>query len=140
MKLTYDFEIIEKSSIYFKASKQLGGYIEQLYHLKENETDKILRADHKQILNTFTGKWGQSLLRTTKQLRLATDHDFRKYHYDKYVYDIYPDKSKEIKYIPIAIFVTALARVKLLKAIRANINDFIYCDTDAIIFLETCGQ
>ena len=136
LKLTYEFEVIEQSSIYFKASKQLGAYIEQLYHLKENETDKIARTDHKQILNTFTGKWGQSLLRTSKKLRLATEHDYRKYHYGKYVYDIFPDKSKEIKYIPIAIFVTALARVKLLEVIRANINDFIYCDTDSIIFLE----
>lgn len=136
LKLTYDFEIIEQSSIYFKASKQLGEYIKQLYHLKENEADKIIRTDHKQILNTFTGKWGQSLYRTSKQLRLATSEDDRKYHYGKYVYDIYPDKSKEMKYIPIAIFVTALARVKLLRAIRANIVYFIYCDTDAIIFLE----
>ena len=70
LKLTYDFEIIEQSSIYFKASKQLGEYIEKLYHLKENEKDKVIRTDDNQILNTFTGKCGLSLLRTSKQLRL----------------------------------------------------------------------
>lgn len=136
LKLTYDFDIIERNSIYFKASKELGKYIQELYHLKENETDKILRTDHKQILNTFTGKWGQNYLRNSKLLRLANATDDRKYHYQNYVYDVFFDKSKEIKYIPIAIFVTGLARVKLLKAIRSNINDFIYCDTDSIIFLE----
>lgn len=136
IKKTYSFETISETSIYFKADKTLADYISKMYTLKENESDKVLRNDHKQILNTFTGKWGQSLYRTSKQLRLATDHDERKYHYNNYVYDIFPDKSKEIKYIPIAIFVTSLARVKLLRTIRSNINSFVYCDTDSVIFIE----
>lgn len=134
---TYDFEIIEKQSIYFKASRQLGEYIEELYHFKENEKDPVTRNDHKQILNTFTGKWGQSIYQTSRFLRKATEEDSRKYHYGNFVYETYTEKTKEIKYVPIAIFVTSLARVKLIQTIRDNLKYFLYSDTDSVILLDS---
>lgn len=135
IKKTYDFEIAEIKSIYFKATKELGEYINQLYHLKEKETDKVTRTDHKNILNMFYGKWGQGYKRISRFLRPATDKDYLKYNYNGFVYDYIFEETSEIKYLPIAIFVTSYARVKLLKAIRNNKDKWLYCDTDSIITL-----
>ena len=136
IKKTYKFDIVTQQSIYFKASKQLKEYIDTMFYLKENEKDAVIKNDHKQILNTFTGKWGQSIYQTSRYLRPATDTDDRKYKYGDYVYQTYTERTKEIKYVPIAIFVTSLARVKLIQKIRENIDSFIYCDTDSMIILS----
>lgn len=132
---TYQFEILTIKSIYFKASRELGKYIEQLYHLKENAKNKLEKGDHKLILNSFYGKWGQNYLHSRKDLYLANEGEYRKYHYGDYVYRISVEEGKEIKYLPIAIFVTSYARVKLLKVVRANLDTWLYGDTDSMIIL-----
>ena len=133
IKLSYDFEILQEKNIYFKASRELGEYINLLYHLKENAKDKVEKGDHKLILNSFYGKWGQNYLQTRKDLYLATAEDDLKYHYGKYVYRTSVEESKEIKYLPIAIFTTSYARVKLLRVVRQNLDTWLYGDTDSLI-------
>ena len=56
-----------------------------------------------------------------------------KYHYGKYVYRTSVEESKEIKYLPIAIFTTSYARVKLLRVVRQNLDTWLYGDTDSLI-------
>lgn len=133
IKKTYEFNIISYREIYFKASKELGEYIEKLYHLKENAKNKLEKGDHKLILNSFYGKWGQNYLNSRKDLFPATNDDYLKYHYGGYVYRITTEESKEIKYLPIAIFTTSYARVKLLRVVRQNLDNWLYGDTDSLI-------
>lgn len=136
---TYSFKILggATKSIYFKANKKLKPYIEEMATLKENEQDPVIRNDHKRIINSFTGKWGQSIYQESNYLREMNEDDNLKFKYNnKYVYAKKIEKSKDIKYKPIAIFVTALARVKLLRTIRENKNEFLYCDTDSIILIH----
>lgn len=133
IKKSYDFEIIDYKEIYFKASRELGDYINLLYHLKENAKNKLEKGDHKLILNSFYGKWGQNYLHSRKDLYEATPDEYLKYHYGKYVYRISVEESKEVKYLPIAIYTTSYARVKLLRVVRQNLDTWLYGDTDSLI-------
>lgn len=133
LKLTYDFEILSEKNIYFKASRELGEYINLLYHLKENAKDKVEKGDHKLILNSFYGKWGQNYLHARRDLYLANQEERLKYHYGDYVYRVSTEESKEVKYLPIAIFTTSYARVKLLRVVRQNLENWLYGDTDSLI-------
>lgn len=133
IKLSYDFKIVNINYIYFKASRELGDYINQLYIKKENATNAVDRSDHKLILNSFYGKWGQNYLQSRRDLYLADETEYRKYHYGDYVYRVVTDEKTDVKYLPIAIFTTAYSRVKLLKAVRANIDNWIYGDTDSLV-------
>ena len=134
LKNFYDFDIIKEKSYYFKADKKLKPYIDELYVLKQTEKDKIARSDHKLILNSFYGKWGQSYKHSSKKLIVADEliHKHR-YKYGKYVYEKFIEEDNNIYYIPIAICITAFARIKLLEAIKDNIDNWLYCDTDSII-------
>lgn len=49
IKKSYDFELISYKEIYFKATRELGDYINLLYHLKENAKNKLEKGDHKLI-------------------------------------------------------------------------------------------
>lgn len=133
LKLSYDFEVLSYKEIYFKASKELGEYIDLLYHLKENAKNDIEKGDHKLILNSFYGKWGQSYLHSRRDLFLRTSEDLNKYSYGPYVYKISVEESNEVKYLPVAIFTTSYARVKLLRVVRQNLSKWIYGDTDSLI-------
>lgn len=133
IKLTYDFEILSEKNIYFKASRELGEYIKLLYRLKENAINNVEKGDHKLILNSFYGKWGQNYLHARKDLYLANWDEKLKYHYGNYVYRVSTETSKDVKYLPIAIFTTSYARVKLLKVVRQNLDNWLYGDTDSII-------
>ncbi|MCF0117378.1 MAG: hypothetical protein HUJ61_04945 [Bacilli bacterium] len=42
------------------------------------------------------------------------------------------EEELDIKYIPIAIITTSLARTYLLNAIYENIENVYYCDTDSM--------
>lgn len=133
INLTYTFDIIEQEIIYFKADNKLSGFITKLYHLKQFAPNKIERNEHKRILNSFYGKWGQNYKHIRKDLILDRTNESRRFHYLDYVYENTIEESDTIKYLPVAIWITSYARVKLLKAIRANKESFIYCDTDSVI-------
>ena len=132
IKKTYDFKIFSYKEIYFKADNKLKEYILNLYDLKEKETDPSKKFNHKLMLNSFTGKWGQNFLKQNRHLKEGQSLN----NYDKFSYEIYEKKDFEIKYNILAIWINALARVELLKKIRSNINNVICGDTDSIILFN----
>ena len=134
LKKTYTFDIISKESIYFKADRVLGEYIKSIYHLKENEIDKVQKNAHKLILNGFYGKWGQGHLNSRKDL-VRRKAGSKKFNYNGYEYETTNEESTDIKYLPVAVFTTGYGRVKMLRAIRENLDTYIYGDTDSLVIL-----
>ena len=51
-------------------------------------------------------------------------------------YDRTELEEVDATYTAVASFITASARFKLLRAIRANLENFVYCDTDSIHLLK----
>lgn len=86
---------------------------------------KIRRSLAKVMMNSSYGKDGTKLLRKPHHTRLDQETDLL-------VSD--PDiEVAEIEYyLPSAIFICALARQQLWKAVKLLRREFIYCDTDSV--------
>ena len=84
------------------------------------------------MLNSLYGKFG-------KNIYIGGKYPVYDPIEDKIVYEEIPPKRHENgelvlakgEYMPIAIFVTAYARVKMIRSAQANYDRFIYCDTDS---------
>jgi hypothetical protein len=104
-------------------------YVDYYYTIKSNETG-AKKTLAKLMLNSLYGKFG-------KRLRLA-----RKIPYydkiDKIVkYKTTEPEINEGLYLPVAVFITALARYDLINAIQQNYDNFVYCDTDSIHLINS---
>lgn len=101
-----------------------GEYIDHWYKLKD-ESKKLnnvfLKNFAKIMLNSLYGKFGTKRQRTN-------------YHYDKdkNEYIEITELSDNLYYLPIAIYITACARMKLVDMVDTQYNEFDYCDTDSI--------
>ena len=131
IKKTYDFDIFEIKKLYFKADKKLKPYIDAIYELKNNENDPSIKFNHKLMLNSFTGKWGQCYNKESLYLKENENGKYENYDYRKKT-----EIEFEIKYNPVAIFITSYARVNLLKKIREHADYWINSDTDSIIIFK----
>ena len=133
LQKTYNFDILSQEDIYFKATRNIGGFIKEKYIAKETAKNEVERLDHKRIINSFTGKFGQCYKHMRRDLVKATEEDKLKYHYGDYVYKLSMDEAQDVKYLPIAIFTTSYARVKLIQAVRENLDSWVYGDTDSLV-------
>lgn len=104
-------------------------YIEKFYKLKNNTKNELLKRFYKLLLNSLYGKLGSRKKLQKKEPCILND---------KIVYKL---SNKEIDaggwYMPASIFIASIGRYILLKDIEKIKNDFIYCDTDSIHFLNS---
>lgn len=109
----------------FKEKKMLfNEYIDYWMSIKEKaKSDSAERQFSKLCLNSLYGKFGMNSIRYSKKAR--------KIEQDKIIYDL--DLSETFYYYrPIASYICAMARCKLIRAIILNASRFLYCDTDSI--------
>lgn len=121
----YDvYEIDYIDGYKFRSSESLfRQYVGPLYQLKcttkgaEKQTIKIL-------LNSLYGKFAMNPRHRGKRPYLDEENITR--------YELTEPRIDEPYYTAVASFITAWARVTLFKTIQANIEVFIYCDTDSV--------
>lgn len=104
-------------------------YVEKHVKAKEKATrdrNKALRLIEKLLMNSLYGKFGQNPIRFRKIPFIDND--------GKLKYKISEGEiSKKFKYLPVAVFITSLARYKIIKDIKKiGVDNWIYSDTDSI--------
>ena len=99
-------------------------YVEPLYKRK-SETKGAEKQTIKILLNSLYGKFAMNPRHRAKIPYLDTEDDTTKYS----LTDIEIAKPY---YTAVASFITAWARKTLFDVIQANIDYFVYCDTDSV--------
>lgn len=121
----YDINYIEGYK--FDCAKGLFDvYIDKWYEVKEQAAiseDAVEKFISKLFLNNLYGKFGMNPISPTKEPFYVEN--------GKLVYKTL-DNERDSEYVPVACFVTAYARRKLITAIIDNWERFLYCDTDSI--------
>lgn len=124
----YDVDVYEYVEGYKMAALTgiFDDYIDYWMQIKENSTG-ALRALAKLMLNNLYGKYGTNPDRGKRKPVLDNDGMMH-----------YPLDCKELGepvYTPIAVFVTAWARDKMVRSAQACYPRFLYCDTDSLHIL-----
>lgn len=120
----YDIEFID--GFKFRSSKELfREYVEKYFNLKESSTGARKQL-YKIFLNSLYGKFAMNPEKA-KAIPKWTD---KKLAFDKTDFI-----EEESIYTAVASFITANARRRLLNGIYANLENFIYCDTDSMQLL-----
>lgn len=110
----------------FRASKKMFvNYIDNFYSIKQTAKGG-LRTQAKLMLNGLYGKFAKSMLSREKIPYLCGD---------KVEFTTTDIEYIDGIYLPVSIFVTAWARYELISIITANIDNYIYCDTDSVHLL-----
>lgn len=127
-------------------------YIDYWYEIKRNSSG-YEKFSSKIMLNSLYGKYGTKPNKPSKVFSLEQPENIKSFQYGKY-YEytriltpeefIFYKGTKEAResgsidgkvklyWNPIAIYITAYARVYLVEAIQLNREGFVYCDTDSI--------
>lgn len=107
-------------------------YINKFYEMKETATiegNGALRCIAKLFLNSLYGKFGQNPVRRRKLPYIDLENKVKFYKTEKTI-------SKKFNYLPVAVFITALARYKVINDImKIGIDNWVYTDTDSILSL-----
>lgn len=138
----YNIHHIEfKGGWKFKVNNNMFTKYVQKYYKMKKEADKsgnrVKRTIAKLFLNSLYGKFGQNPKRAKKYPKLGEDGKIR------LKYDVECDEnepkyniSKKFNYLPVAVFVTAIARWKIVNDILTiGIDNWVYTDTDSIVTL-----
>jgi hypothetical protein len=150
------YEIIKTT--YFKKEKFLKEKVEELFIAKKEAAkngDKSKKQVAKLVLNNLYGKLGQHYYKTqsfySKELdsdeymivnektKLSCVNESVAYNVTRRI-DLVNDKCQPVN---IAGYITSLARENLVNKIIEiikNKNDFLYCDTDSVIYVEKNKQ
>lgn len=127
----------------FRYKKVFSDYILELYKTKQFAKSEIEKQTAKLLMNSLYGKFGQKPERTESIIvhNSADLHNYLSQGYDiTYESDTYfiiqkSDTTTKRSYFPLAIFVTAYARLELCRALH-KLSDLsipcVYCDTDSI--------
>ena len=111
----------------FETSKDLfHDYIAHWSAVKRQasiEHDDATKQTAKRYLNSLYGKWGQAVKRWSKEPVLGDDGELR---FEDAV------SSDGQSYLPIAMFITAYARRRIIRNADSFGADFVYADTDSI--------
>lgn len=100
-------------------------YIDYWYERKKNAKNKVERTIAKAMLNNLSGKFGTS--KEGESLNPYIGPNGIKFEH--------VEKDKRIIYIPVAAYITSIARSITIKAAQDNYDNFIYSDTDSIHLL-----
>lgn len=121
----YDVDVLSWKGGY--AFDHTGGlftdYVEHYMRIKASSTGGA-RFQAKLMMNSLYGRFGLKIRISGKHPEVDSD---RVLHY---VRD--PETEREGVYIPVAVFVTAFARTKTIRAAREFGARFCYADTDSI--------
>lgn len=135
MKDQYDVNIIEVFGGYkFRAAYDMFNvYIDYWYNMKttaRTEGKPGLERIAKLSLNSLYGKFGTR--KTTKSKIPYLDRE-------KNIVRYYTSSEEQVKggYIPIATFITAYARDKIIRGAQACGDRFVYADTDSLHVVGT---
>lgn len=119
----YDIKFIDGYK--FRASTCLfERYVKPLYK-KKSETSGAEKQTIKILLNSLYGKFAMNPRHRDKRPYLDAETNTVKYALN----DV---QITEPYYTAVASFITAWARETLFTAIQANIEYFVYCDTDSV--------
>jgi hypothetical protein len=133
-------DILEK--ICFNHTMGIGvDFIDEKMHIKETAPkDSMERFNAKLDLNCNYGRFMMSPYRKSwKMVKVKYNEKLRKDDmvYGKYRMVSYDDKSDEVEYTPLGIFILSNARQYIIKNIQANRDRFVYCDTDSIAICDS---
>lgn len=130
---TYEYgKITYVDGYYFHKTNELFfSYIESFRVMKE-ENKGALREFSKLMLNAPSGKWGQNpVIASWKSTMVDGIQRFEPKE---------EDGDPRPFYLPTSIFITAYARVMLVREINGvTLDNFIYCDTDSVHTLTKEG-
>lgn len=126
--------------VYWRAEKLLKNYAYDLYDIKSTAVknkNKSLEIISKLFLNSLYGKFGQSATAFSYQT-MSLDEQRKRMKRGQKIKDygnvvaVEEEIHSEYSFIGIASFITARSRLNLIKAIRANREKALYCDTDSL--------
>lgn len=120
---SYDVKIIYAFKT--RVIKELKDFLKKFKTIKSK--GGIYKIYAKLMMNSIYGKMAQRPEMASKGYFLNNKDEYEKYDYTTIV--------KKAKYLPLGIAISAYARYDLIKAIQANKDRFIYCDTDSIHLL-----
>lgn len=128
------FEIFYVGGYKFKVRNDMFiDYVSKFYEMKKQATiegNAALRAIAKLFLNALYGKFGQNPIRCRKIPYVDFEGKVKFYKSEKTI-------SKKKNYLPVAVFITSLARYKIVNDIEKIGKDkWVYTDTDSILSLE----
>lgn len=135
----YDIRYYVISTMYFRSKYVFKEFIEQIKSEKINAKDAVDRFIAKIKQNSLYGKFGQSIERVSKILTLDKEHLLSGKRYgskQEWVETKKTTITKSISYIAIASYITSVSRTLLFRAMIANRENFIYCDTDSLYLLN----
>lgn len=126
---TYNFGKIKyHGGYYFKHRNDLfKPYVDRFREMKENNKG-ALRECAKLFLNAPSGKWGENPIQPSFHSELVDG-------VQKFIKNPVKssDKIKNAFYLPVSLFITSYARMKLITHInKVGMEDFLYCDTDSV--------
>lgn len=129
MREQYDTYVFETVRGYKFRSSQgfFQSYIDDWYG-KKFHADKGVRKVAKLMLNSLAGKFGTNPTQSRLIPQLVQDN-----------VQWIPQKSDNVSpfsYLPVALFVTAYARARMVREIGNHYDGFLYCDTDSMILSE----
>lgn len=120
----YNIKHIEFNGGYkFLSSRELFKNYVFYYYDKKETSSGALKQLYKIFLNSLYGKFAMMTERAQAYPELVDGVT---------KYEKTGIEEVDPVYTAVATFITAAARFKLLTAIRKNIDNFIYCDTDSI--------
>lgn len=133
----YDLRLLDVSWCYqFRSIKGLfDSYVEDFKKQKiENAKGSVARFQAKQYLNRLVGKFGVNPRITANSIELLENSglSYKPLYLPK---DRGISRDPQVKkhgYLPLAIFVNAYGRARMVRAIRLVGERFIYCDTDSL--------
>lgn len=107
-------------------------YVDKHIKTKEEATKSgngALRTISKLLLNSLYGKFGQNPQRRKKLPYVGDDNKIK---FEKSELET----VNKFKYLPVAVFITAIARHKIINDIfKIGIDNWVYSDTDSILSL-----
>lgn len=121
----YDVEVLSFNGGY-KFSAQTGvfvPYIDKWMRVKENSEGGI-RLLAKLMLNSLYGKFATNPVVKSKVPYLKEDGSIG--------YKVTEPEERDPVYTPVAVFVTAWARDRIIRSAQAVYDRFLYCDTDSL--------
>lgn len=124
----------------FKERKDMfTNYVDKYFKMKvdaDKTGNKVKRTIAKLFLNSLYGKFGQNPKRAKKYPKIVDGVIKLKYDVEcdesEPIYTI----SKKFHYLPVAVFITSIARYTIINDIHnVGVDNWLYSDTDSIITL-----
>ena len=120
-------EIIE--TLEFETEKGLfDNYIKIYRYKKENAKTPAEKQKAKIMLNSLYGKFGAKIVSRQKQASISNG---------VLKFSLLEEEEVNPVYVPVALFVTSIARHFIISNAQANYSNFLYADTDSLHLLHS---